>query len=197
MKKLLKAFCFINAVLASVPASAAIVTLNYDVIASQFFTLSPNGGTPPYDPVTVSYSVTFDNSSDINSSTAGLNILNLSIPSPNAGNFSYSSAQDLLTIGSNTSPGSVTFGPGDYGFGVSGASSLQYHNFFVYNDAVTNNSYFTPTLVATSRAAGPGAPAPEIGMGLLSALAAGLALFVSRIRMPAFPFARRRRLAAA
>jgi hypothetical protein len=48
-----------------------------------------------------------------------------------------------------------------------------------------------------SRAAGPGAPAPEIGMGLLSALAAGLALFLSRMRMPAFTFASRRRFAAA
>lgn len=40
----------------------------------------------------------------------------------------------------------------------------------------------SPATLKISRAAGPGAPAPEVGMGLLSALVAGLGLALTRMR---------------
>jgi hypothetical protein len=190
-KNLLAAVCFISGLFASGPASAAIVTLDYDVTASQFGSTRPGGNPPPFDPVTFSYSLTFDTSSDIQHSTAGLYISNLPFASRFPVNFSYRSSEDQLAIGSDTDLGSLRTQGGGYGFIVNGVSSSQTHSVFSYNDNSRNGDYLSFNLAATPHAAGPGAPAPEVGVGLLSALAAGLALLLSRTRMPTLGFASR------
>jgi hypothetical protein len=198
MKKIIKTFCFISTMLASAPVSAAIVTLDYDVTASSFFSPVPGNPAPPYNPITFIYSLTFDNSTDISQQSFGLSVTNLPFATPFGSNFSYSSASDMISIGTDSRRGSfVTGGPNSYGFFVFNSSSAPFHPLFVYTaSSAPYATYDSFNLTATPRA-GPGAPAPEIGMGLLSALAAGLALLLSRTRVPWFNFARRARFATA
>jgi hypothetical protein len=123
-----------------------------------------------------------------------------------------------VTSGGTTTKQLVTFisssFPVDNGNGVRGggfSSDGTFERFFygpqVYGGTEANPTFATGIFNLTgynsgapgvlSVVVGPGAPAPEVGMGLLSALAAGLALFLSRMRMPLLPFASRRRFAAA
>jgi hypothetical protein len=188
MKKVLTAFYFLAAIFASAPASAAIVTLDYDITASQFFDFFGGVGAAPYDPVSFGYSLTFDNSADISGQSAGLTIRNLSFPTPFSADFSYDSASDFLFIGTNTEIGSFSAETdGDYGFMVGFASSSPQHFVFEY---VSGSPYISANV-------GPGAPAPEVGVGLLSAVAAALALWLSRMPDGGLAFSRLRRRAAA
>jgi hypothetical protein len=52
------------------------------------------------------------------------------------------------------------------------------------------NGYTSAPVTLTITAAAPGAPGPEMGAGLLSALAAGLALLVTRVKRRGFALAR-------
>ena len=87
---------------------AAIITLDYTVQGTNFL-----GGTPPSDPATVSFSLTFDNSAAIYPPIAtGLTI--------NSANFTYTGSATFIYYTSNDS---VVIGAGpDGAAGISGAS---------------------------------------------------------------------------
>ena len=78
-----------------VPGQADIITLNYDFSASGFL---PAG--TPVDPVTGSFSVTFDNAiGNISDTTSGVSVTNLNITLGSVPAFSYFAIADMLTIG--------------------------------------------------------------------------------------------------
>jgi hypothetical protein len=74
-------------------AHASVITLEYDFSASGF------GVGAPVDPVTGSFSVTFDNTADLVDVTMGISLTDLNIDLGSAPAFSYSQFSDSLLIG--------------------------------------------------------------------------------------------------
>ena len=75
-------------------AKAALITQTYNITASGF------GAGAPVDPVTGSFTVTFDNASDILAdTTSGITVNSLNIAVGSAVGFNYSTAGDILDIG--------------------------------------------------------------------------------------------------
>jgi len=74
-------------------ARANTITLNYDFSASGF----PAGA--PVDPVTGSFSVTFDNATDLIDVTSGITLTGLNIALDSAPSFTYLQSIDALSIG--------------------------------------------------------------------------------------------------
>ena len=80
--------------ISSVTAKANTITLNYDFSASGF------GIGAPVDPVTGSFSVTFDADANfIGDETSGIVVSNLNIPLDSAPSFTYVNAANVLYIG--------------------------------------------------------------------------------------------------
>ena len=84
--------CFALVLLALGPtatsAHASIITLDYDFSITNFFDISFGGDPAPVDPVTGSFSVTFDDASFLLDVTSGLT-LNINIDLDSAPSFSY------------------------------------------------------------------------------------------------------------
>jgi hypothetical protein len=75
-------------------AQASTITLNYDFSAGGGF--APGA---PTDPVTGSFSVTFDNATNLSNVTSGVGVTNLNISLGSAPAFEYIKSVDLLRIG--------------------------------------------------------------------------------------------------
>ncbi|MEM8918449.1 MAG: PEPxxWA-CTERM sorting domain-containing protein [Pseudomonadota bacterium] len=95
---LITVFSFSNA------ASAAVVMKTLEVTSTDFFFVNGNGAEAPTDPLSIVFSVTFDNAADIESSTNGLNIISASVPY--SAEYSYDSNSDLLVLATNSGVGS-------------------------------------------------------------------------------------------
>ena len=79
-------------------AQAATITLNYDFVASDFISGFPPVGGAPVDPVFGSFSVSFDNASDLVDVTAGLTA-SINLPLTDGIGFTYVSSKDLFLLG--------------------------------------------------------------------------------------------------
>jgi hypothetical protein len=100
-------------------AQAAPITLKYDFVAAGFF---PGGA--PVDPVTGSFSVTFDDTSTLVDVTTGISITNLNISLDSSPAFTYFSDIDRLVIG-GLQDGALIGGGGsnDFHLGVDDVST--------------------------------------------------------------------------
>ncbi len=74
-------------------AQANTITLNYDFSATGY------GVSAPVDPVTGSFSVTFDNATDLIDVTSGITLTGLNIALDSAPSFTYLQSIDELSIG--------------------------------------------------------------------------------------------------
>jgi hypothetical protein len=79
--------------LSAVSAQASLITINDAFVAGGF------NPAAPVDPVTGSFSVTFDNASTLIDITSGISITNLNIALGSAPAFTYNSLSDVLFIG--------------------------------------------------------------------------------------------------
>ena len=79
--------------ISSATAQASTITLNYNFSVSGF----PIGA--PVDPVTGSFSVTFDDAISYTDETSGIVVSNLNIPLGSAPAFNYFQPGDVLYIG--------------------------------------------------------------------------------------------------
>lgn len=77
-------------------ANAAIVFRTFDVQASGFIQYGPDSSVAP-DPVTLNFTLSFDNSADIDATTTGLTVHTFTLPY--AVKFAYWAAQDTLSVG--------------------------------------------------------------------------------------------------
>ena len=148
-------------------AHANLITLNYNFTASGFL---PPGAPPsaaPFDPVTGSFSLTFDNSADITNSSAI--IANISMPVTGGIVFSYVQSSDLLILGGSLSgANSYTDGTNDFVWGIDGASTILSPRKFSYT--TSNFGFWDSTNIVLTPA---GAAVPETGS---SVMLLGLAL---------------------
>jgi hypothetical protein len=128
-----------------VPTRAKIITLKNSFIAKGF------GPGAPVNPVTGTFSLTFDNSTDINSSSTGLTVsINISLQGAAQPIFGYNKATDTVGLGAFTSGNFVT-NPGTNYFNLvlddvstsPTAASLQYSQ-------VGSGNFSTATVALTS-----------------------------------------------
>ena len=148
-------------------AQAAPITLNYDFTASGF------RASAPVDPVVGSFSVTFDNATDLFNVTSGISLTGLNISLGSAPAFHYFQGADALLIGGlQTGAGSILSIPPSDDFILSLENVSTAPTFFSlnYSQIATGGTVFltlegtlTPTEVA---------PVPEpasltlLGLGL-------------------------------
>jgi hypothetical protein len=99
-------------------AHAAPISLNYDFTASGF-----RAGAP-VDPVVGSFSVTFENATDLTDVTASVSVTNLNIPVDSEIGFTYFVAGDVLAIGGlQNGANAVVVGANDFLITLLGAST--------------------------------------------------------------------------
>lgn len=97
---------------------AAIITLDYTAEGANFL-----GGTPPVDPAIISFTLVFDNSADIYSSSSGLTINSANftyLPTPR---FSYSRPLDRIFIGAGAADVVIEAGIDDFLLRLTGVST--------------------------------------------------------------------------
>jgi hypothetical protein len=141
-------------------AHATLITLNYNFTGSGF----PAGA--PFDPVTGSFSLTFDNSADITNSSAIT--ASISIPVTGSILFSYNATFDFVELGANGVTNGVTNGTNDFGFrlhNVSTTPTFESHPFDYTQQGV--NGIFVAQNFAL-RPPGAGVPDTSSSLGLLA-----------------------------
>ena len=147
--------------LAVAPAHASIITLNYDFTATGF------GVGAPVDPVVGSFSVTFDNASDVFDETSGITVANLNISLGFAAAFSYFSAFDQLYIG-GLGAGATNTTANDFVLFISSASSSPTFEYLNYQPSLVEAfGAFEGTLTPSQPSAVPEpASLTLLGLGL-------------------------------
>ena len=167
---------------ADASAHAAPITLSYDFSATNFVDLF-NGVAPPVDPVTGSFSVTFDNAATIIDSTSGISFSNLNIDLGSAAAFWYLASSDTLILGGlASSAAGAAPGTDDFLLALSNVSTSPTFFFMGYaQDEVGESSWSSvigtltpaavpePASLACSASASPGSAPAGGGSGKRSA----------------------------
>ena len=119
-------------------AQASIITLNYD-----FSTIGFNAGAP-VDPVTGSFSVTFDNATDLADVTSGISVTNLNIALGSAPAFTYESSLDRFIIGVlNEGADALLSGTDDIALVLDQVSTNPTFELFIYSTASIADDNFS------------------------------------------------------
>ncbi len=140
---------------ATVSANAATITKTYDITASNFVNSSGDSTVLPVSPVHLNFTISFDNSADIQQTTNGLTINSFNLPL--GSNFAYWAGGDTLTIATYSNPASCAVGTAAYCFFIEHVSSASpVINIF---DQVTSSSgiWSSPVVFTVSD----GATVPE------------------------------------
>jgi hypothetical protein len=150
--------------ISSATAKANTITLNYDFSASGF------GIGAPVDPVTGSFSVTFDDAANITDETSGIVVSNLNIALDSAPSFTYVKAPNVLYIGGLAGGAFGLFLPGtnDFLMVIGSPTSSPNLSLFFYQTSAFNATFVTPEADLT-----PTVPEPAtitlLGVGLAGA----------------------------
>ncbi len=147
----------------AMPAQATILTRSFTVTASGFDV------SPPVDPVTLSFTLTWDNSISQVNQTAGITLDSLNIPLGSALAFQYTTGADFLTVGGiSAGVSAMTPGEDDLVFSivnVSGPAPALTNALYILAPGFPFHQTFTGT-VTVSDVAEP-ATATLFGVGLL------------------------------
>lgn len=98
MKKQLLALGAAAALLVSA-AQATPISLEFDITGSNFALQFGPASPAPLDPLTIDFSITFDNATDVASTTAGLTINSFNLPY--LASYAYNAAVDTLIVATN------------------------------------------------------------------------------------------------
>jgi len=100
-----------------------MITVSFDLIASGFRDVF-GSASAPVDPVTGSFSITFDNSTDLREQSAGATVSGLNLAMDGPLGFAYGRMADVLIIGSLFNGAqSVGGGTNDFVFGINNIST--------------------------------------------------------------------------
>ncbi len=162
MRKKAYLFCVLAALImavAMVPQANATVLDDLVSFSATNFTSFPTGGTSVPDPVTGSFTITFNNSADVSTpttgTTTGISLVSLNITLSSALSFSYTQSTDTLWVGGiSEGPSVIAISPGDNDFYLEIANYSTAPTFVQFGYAETSGDYFYT-----------GSPTPE-GEGL-------------------------------
>ena len=163
--------------MASAPASAAIITKDFNFTGVGFHSLF-GGGVPPTDPVIGSVTITFDTNQSVSNRTTGITLNSLNLALGSAISFSYFAATNGLLIGgANLGTNTLSVGTDDFVIDVSQATTnTPMFNYLTYTLATQpTKAYQTFTVSPTVAGAG-GVPEPHswvlaiIGFGGIGAM---------------------------
>lgn len=147
----------------SAPAQATIINRTFDVVASRFTQYFGSDPTAPTDPVFLNFTLSFDNSADISTTTSGLTINSFNLPY--AAEFQYFTGSDGIALATTlVGPGACSSAAGKFCAFIHDATSASPTLIFFQNSLPTNNvwranSFF---LTYTDAPGGPGVPEPKI-----------------------------------
>ena len=150
--------------ISSATVKANTITLNYGFSASGF----PSGA--PVDPVTGSFSVTFDDTANITDETSGIVVSNLNIQLDSAPSFTYVKAPNVLYIGGLEGGAFGLFLPGsnDFLMVIGSPTSSPNLSLFFYQTSASDTTFRTSEADLT-----PAVPEPAtlslLGLGLAGA----------------------------
>ena len=157
-------------VMTAASAQASLITLNYDFTATGFE--APGA---PVDPVTGSFSIRFDNATDLIDVASGISLTGLNISLASAPAFTYSQLDDTLVIGGLQSvAGHVSTDPptDDFVLALFDASLTPTARFFGYGQIASGSTFFATENVGLSPTQAPPIPEPAslslLGVGLAS-----------------------------
>ncbi|MGO9622215.1 MAG: VPLPA-CTERM sorting domain-containing protein [Desulfobaccales bacterium] len=179
-------FCVLAALIMALPmVPQASATLVNDLVtfSATNFTSFPVGGTSVPDPVTGSFTITFDNSASVSTpttgTTTGISYVSLNIPLASALSFSYYQPTDFLYVGGLANgPAAIQISPGNDDF------YLQISNFTSATPTFVQLGYaeYTGDYFYTTSAVGQGltvGPAPVPLPGTLPLVLSGLGALVA------------------
>lgn len=113
-KALTCAAAWLLVTLSASPAASAFLLLDFEFVASDYFSANPGAPPAPYDPVAGSLSFVFDTAADIDSAVAGMTINGFSLPAAvYAPHYSYDQASDSILFADNGDHNSCGAGIGN------------------------------------------------------------------------------------
>jgi hypothetical protein len=163
-------------------ANAATITRTFSVTASRFFDSTSNA-TPPVDPFTAKFTLTWDPTVDTDFSTTGITIdsININLLSGDPPFFSYIKSTDLMFIHGKCCVDSISSGTDDFVLNFNGAATSHptlFTTFVLYTQAPYPISIFQSSLASISVA---GVPEPATwALGLIGFAGLGARLRGSR-----------------
>ena len=169
----------------SVAAQAAVINRTFDLEVSRFEQVFGSDPTLPPDPVSLNFTLMFDNSADVGTTATGLTVNAFTLPY--AAQFQYATATDALAVATDlTAPATCSSSPGKFCAFIHNATSAAPTLIFFQNSLPTNNVWRANSLLLTYSDArgGPGVPEPAVwAMMLIGFGALGARLRQSRARM--------------
>lgn len=171
-------------------AHAAIIDRTFDITASNFVQTFGFDPTPPTDPVHLNFTLNFDNSADINTTTTGLTVNSFNLPY--AAEWQYAAGVDDLALATNLPAwATCSSAPGTFCIFMHDVSSAAPSVVFFQNSLPTAPEYNVwrannLTMTFTDATVGGGVPEPATwALMLLGFGGAGAAMRAARRRRPA------------
>lgn len=144
----------------STAAQATIINRTFDIVASRFTQYFGSDPTAPTDPVFLNFTLVFDNSTDISTTTSGLTINSFNLPYTAA--FQYFTGSDAIALATSlVDPATCSLEPGKFCAFIHDATSASPTLVLFDNSLPTNNVWRAESLFLTYTDA-PGVPEPAI-----------------------------------
>ena len=144
----------------STAAQATIINRTFDIVASRFTQSFGSDPTAPTDPVFLNFTLVFDNSADIGTTTSGLTINSFNLPY--SAEFQYFTGSDGIALATSLlGPATCSSAPGKFCAFIHDATSAAPTLIFFQNSLPTNNVWQAETRFLTYTDA-PSVPEPAI-----------------------------------